>query len=64
MAEVYLRTAQRVQAPEVLSVNHDNNETYRQTDGVLSVLQPTWLIGLGRARNRDKPVSIRPSQRG
>ena len=31
----------------------------RQTDRVVSALQPTWLIGLGRARTRDQPVSRR-----
>ena len=29
------------------------------TDRVVSALQPTWLIGLGRARTRDQPVSRR-----
>ena len=28
-------------------------------DRVVSALQPTWLIGLGRARTRDQPVSRR-----
>ena len=28
---------------------------FRQTDRVVSALQPTWLIGLGRARTRDQP---------
>ena len=31
----------------------------RQTDRVVSALQPTWLLGLGRARTRDQPVSRR-----
>ena len=31
----------------------------RQTDRVVSALQPTWLIGLGRTRTRDQPVSRR-----
>ena len=31
----------------------------RQTDRVVPALQPTWLIGLGRARTRDQPVSRR-----
>ena len=31
----------------------------RQTDRVVPALQPTWLIGLGRARTRDQPGSRR-----
>ena len=31
----------------------------RRPDRVVSALQPTWLIGLGRARTRDQPVSRR-----
>ena len=34
-------------------------EKERKTDRVVSALQPTWLIGLGRARTRDEPVSRR-----
>ena len=33
--------------------------TIGKTDRVVSALQPTWLIGLGRARTRDQPVSKR-----
>ena len=32
---------------------------FRVTDRVVSALQPTWLIGLGRARTRDQPISRR-----
>ena len=32
---------------------------WTRTDRVVSALQPTWLIGLGRARTRDQPVSRR-----
>ena len=39
---------------DVLSARSD-----RQTERVVSALQPTWLIGLGRARTRDQPVSRR-----
>ena len=40
-----------IQAPDI--------QQDRQTDRVVSALQPTWLIGLGRARTRDQPVSRR-----
>ena len=35
------------------------NRRLALTDRVVSALQPTWLIGLGRARTRDQSVSRR-----
>ena len=42
-------------ADVIISPSHQNG----MTDRVVSALQPLWLIGLGRARTRDQPVSRR-----